>query len=79
MFCGLDFTPIAITIALSLHSFFEGIALGVITDFSSFLNLAIGIFIHRVAATISLAVTLAEHKEDSIKNLLICLVIFGTL
>ena len=79
MCCGIDFTPIAITIALGLHSFFEGIALGVITDFNSFLNLAIGIFIHRIAAAVSLAVTLAEHNEDSIKNLLICLAVFGIL
>jgi zinc transporter ZupT len=56
--CGLNIAPIALLIALGFHSIFEGIAIGLIKDFSVFVNLIIGITIHHAAACISYGVSL---------------------
>ena len=59
MICGFNVTPIVLMIALCFHSFFEGIALGLIKDLNVFINLAIGVVIHHSVAAISLGVSLS--------------------
>ena len=72
-----DLTPLVLAFALGFHSLFEGIALGVIKEFQTFTNLAIGVLIHRFVETISLAVNLANHNYSSWKYLISTLAIFG--
>ena len=57
--CHFDVTPITLVVAMGLHSIFEGIALGLMDSFKSFLNLAIGVILHSPIASISLTVNLA--------------------
>ena len=65
--CGVDVTPLILLLALSFHSIFEGIALGLIDNVRIFINLMIGVTLHHIAASISLGVSLGQHKTESKK------------
>ncbi len=47
-------------IALSMHSIFEGIAFGLMSDFNSALNLMISILIHKCAEAMSISIALQK-------------------
>jgi ABC-type Mn2+/Zn2+ transport system permease subunit len=61
-------------VALSTHAFFEGIALGLTKDLAPTLNIMLGLFIHKTAASLSLGISISKNfeKEDLSKgNLLL--------
>ena len=74
MLCGLNLSPIALLIALGFHCIFEGIALGLIKNFSVFIDLIIGITIHHGVACISYGVSLRQNKTKSKKSIILSVV-----
>jgi zinc transporter ZupT len=44
--CCIDMAPIVLLFSLSFHSFFEGIAVGLLKDMPTLINLIIGICVH---------------------------------
>lgn len=68
--CGVNVTPLILLFAIGFHSIFEGIALGLIKTESVFIDLMIGIILHHIAASISLGVSLGQHKTKSFKAIL---------
>lgn len=58
--CCPNMTPFILMIALSVHSIFEGMALGLTSDFNDTLNIAIAIVIHKGAAASSLGISLVK-------------------
>ena len=52
-------------IALSAHSIFEGLALGLQTSFESVTNIVIAILIHKGAASLSLGISLVKTFPDN--------------
>ena len=75
MICGVNVTPLILLLAIGFHSIFEGIALGMTKNDGVFINLMIGVALHHIAATISLGVSLGQHKVNSKKA--IFLIFFG--
>lgn len=65
--------PYILAIALSFHSFFEGIAVGLLTNLKVLINLIIGITIHTTIASTSLGIALASNVEISGKSAFLCL------
>ena len=58
-------TPFILMIALSVHSIFEGLALGIETDLNSLINIVIAILVHKGAASCSLGISLVKtFPED---------------
>ena len=51
-------------IALAMHALFEGLALGIMSDTNTAINLMVAIFIHKAAETISLAISLQRTFTD---------------
>ena len=51
-------TPFILMIALSVHAIFEGIALGLMRDLSSVINLILSIFFHKFAEAMSISIAL---------------------
>ena len=49
-------------IALSVHAMFEGIALGLMNDLSSVVNLIISIAIHKFAESMAISIALLKSK-----------------
>ena len=60
-------TPFILMIALSVHSIFEGMALGLTKDFNDTLNIAIAIVIHKGAAASSLGISLVKTFPNDFK------------
>ena len=61
-------------IALSMHSVFEGIALGLTSDFSATINIMIALILHKPAAAISLGVSITKNfveKNEEKKGILL--------
>lgn len=65
--CCPNMTPFILMIALSVHSIFEGLALGLQTDISSVLNIVIAICIHKGAAASSLGISLVKTFPDDFR------------
>jgi zinc transporter ZupT len=64
MYClGLDMTPLVLTISLGFHSFFEGMALGLIPDMPVLIDLIIGTSIHQFVASLSLGISFTKKKN----------------
>lgn len=57
-------TPFVLMLALGVHSMFEGIALGLMTQSRQAINLIISIIIHKVAETISISIALNKSFKD---------------
>ena len=51
-------TSISIAFVLSIHSMIEGLTIGIRSDYNSFLNLAIAIFIHKIPESLIMGITL---------------------
>lgn len=58
--CCPNMTPFILMIALSVHSIFEGLALGLQSSEGSVINMAIAIVIHKGAAGSSLGISLVK-------------------
>ena len=63
-------------IALGAHALFEGIALGLMNTWSESLNMMIAIFIHKGAASMSLAISL-KRSFDEFSTLLKLMLLFS--
>ena len=57
-----------LVVALSMHAIFEGIALGLSNDFTGTLNIMLGLFIHKVAASVSLGSSIAKNFAENEKR-----------
>ena len=57
-------SPFVLLLALSVHSIFEGIALGISKHEKDVLNLALAIVIHKGAASTSLGISLIKAFPD---------------
>ena len=51
-------------IALSVHSIFEGLALGLMKDLSSTINLVLSILIHKFAESMSICIAMTKSKME---------------
>ena len=60
-------TPFVLMIALSVHSLFEGLALGLSADMASLVNIVLAILIHKGAAASSLGISLVKTFPDDFK------------
>lgn len=60
-------TPFILMIALSVHSIFEGLALGISRDEASVVNIVIAILIHKGAASSSLGISLVKTFPDNFR------------
>jgi len=60
-------TPFVLMIALSVHSIFEGLALGISQSEKDVVNMAIAILIHKGAASSSLGISLVKTFPDNFK------------
>ena len=60
-------TPFVLMIALSVHSIFEGLALGLAMDEASVINMVIAICIHKGAASSSLGISLVKTFPDNFR------------
>ena len=58
--CLANFTPFVVLIGLSVHSIFEGMAVGVESDDNSAAFMALAILLHKGAAGMSLAIALQK-------------------
>jgi zinc transporter 1/2/3 len=60
---------LVLLVALSTHALFEGIALGLTTDFTSTLNIMLGLLFHKIPASMSLGISLSKSfKNDEDKK-----------
>ena len=62
--CCPNMTPFVLMIALSVHSLFEGIAVGITKDFESVGALIAAIALHKGAAACSLGISLVKTFPD---------------
>ena len=60
-------TPFVLMIALSVHSIFEGLALGISLDFQTVINMVIAIVVHKGAAGSSLGISLVKTFPNDFK------------
>ena len=65
--CCPNMTPFVLMIALSTHSIFEGLAVGLATSMSSLMNIIIAIAIHKEAAGLSLGISLVKTFPNDFK------------
>ena len=66
----INATPYMLALALSLHSFFEGIAIGIQTQPSVFYQIVVGIVIHKTAAAISLGVAAVKFFPTNFRKVM---------
>ena len=65
--CCPNMTPFILMIALSVHSIFEGLALGLSQTESAVMNMVIAILIHKGAAGSSLGISLVKTFPDNFR------------
>ena len=65
--CCSNMTPFILMIALSVHSIFEGLALGLQSDMGSVVNMLIAILVHKGAASSSLGISLVKTFPDNFR------------
>jgi len=65
--CCPNMTPFVLMIALSVHSIFEGIAVGITRDLQDVATLVLAIAIHKGAAASALGISLVKTFPDDFK------------
>lgn len=70
-------TPFVLMIALSVHSIFEGLALGLATTEAACMNMVIAILVHKGAAGSSLGISLIKTFPDNFRLCRQCVFIFA--
>ena len=75
--CCPDMSPFVLMIALSVHSIFEGLALGISTEESEVINMAIAIFAHKAAASLSLGISCVKAFPEDFTTVRWLLFIFA--
>jgi zinc transporter 1/2/3 len=68
-------TPLALTIALSIHSLFEGIVFGVQKNHSSTLNVMIAIISHKPLETLFVAIVMVKEKVSLLVYVLLIIAV----
>ena len=58
-------TSLVLLVALGTHSVFEGIALGLTQNLSAVLNIMIALIIHKMAASMSLGISIQKNLGDT--------------
>ena len=56
--------PFVLMIALSVHAIFEGIALGLMKDLNSVINLILSILIHKFAESMSISIAMQKSNME---------------
>jgi zinc transporter 1/2/3 len=54
----INFLPFVLMIALSVHSIFEGLALGLMQEIKPFINLMVSILVHKFAEAMSISIAM---------------------
>lgn len=72
-----DLTPFILMIALSVHSVFEGIAVGLQDDVADIWSFLIAIGTHKWAAAMSLGISLSNEMEHSHSTIKLLILIFS--
>src|SRR4051794_3101430 len=62
-----NFTPFVLMLALSIHSIFEGLALGLETNLTSAIDLMVAILLHKFAEALSLSISLGKSFPGNFK------------
>ena len=62
--CCPNMTPFVLMIALSVHSIFEGLAVGLTSDVSNAFSMVLAIAVHKGAASSSLGISLVKTFPD---------------
>ena len=75
--CNCNLTPFVLMIALSMHSLFEGIALGLEKNVSNVINILIAISLHKWAASMSLGISLNKTFPDDFRKILYLVMTFA--
>lgn len=70
-------TPFILTIALSVHACFEGLALGLQTNLTSTLSIMLAIFIHKGAAGSALGIGLVKAFPTNFTLVRWCIFVFS--
>ena len=70
-------TPFILMMALSVHSIFEGLAVGLAKTEAACLNMVIAIVVHKSAAGLSLGISLVKTFPDDFKICRWCVLIFS--
>merc|ERR1739838_866573 len=65
--CCPNMTPYVLMLALSVHSIFEGLALGLATEMGPLINMVIAILIHKGAAGSSLGISLVKTFPNNFR------------
>lgn len=70
---------LVLLIALSTHSIFEGIALGLTPELAGLINLMIGLVFHKGPAAMSLGISLSKRfkEENERRKAIIFLILFA--
>lgn len=61
---GFNLQSCVLLIALSMHAIFEGIALGLTSEFGAMINIMLALILHKPAAALSLGVSLTKNFID---------------
>ena len=75
--CGGTTTPFVIVVALSIHSFFEGMALGLQTTLAGTASIFLAIAIHKCFVGMSLGISLLKTSPDNTKLCRCLILIFA--
>lgn len=65
--CCPNMTPFVLMIALSVHSIFEGLALGLQKDMNNVISMLVAILVHKGAASSSLGISLVKTFPDNFR------------
>lgn len=65
---------IILVITLGVHTLFEGMAIGLLTDMDLLITLVIAVFIHEICCSIALGVNISQQSLSKAASLAICCV-----
>lgn len=76
---GFNIQSMVLLIALTMHSIFEGIALGLTKEFSATINIMLALILHKPAAAMSLGVSITKNfvEKNEMKKGILLLTIFA--
>ncbi len=66
--CSSSVNALVLLFALSVHAIFEGVALGLASDFSTVLSMTLGLLFHKGPAAMSLGIALGKKFNKSIAD-----------
>ncbi|CDW86129.1 zip zinc transporter family protein [Stylonychia lemnae] len=77
--CRVYLQSLALLIALTTHSIFEGIALGLISDVAGMINIMLGLICHKGPAAMSLGISLSKRfkQKSEQRKAIVLIILFG--